>query len=101
MIVFSFAVVIGAVENSFVGSIEESVWSGDIPDVDETTVGVEFADNWVVVAMMVLSDVSSVDITNGEDTEEDSVELERISFVVDKILDEVAVDLGAVEKVCV
>jgi hypothetical protein len=55
----------------------------------------------VVVAMMVLSDVSSVDITNGEDTEEDSVELERISFVVDKILDEVAVDLGAVEKVCV
>jgi hypothetical protein len=42
------------------------------------TVEVECADNGVVAPMMVLTVVSSVDITNGEDMEEYSVELGRI-----------------------
>jgi hypothetical protein len=53
----------------------------------------------VLVATKLLTVVSSVDITNGEDMEEYSVELGRISFVVDKILDEVPVDSVVVEKV--
>jgi hypothetical protein len=47
--------------------------------------------------------VSLVEISDGEDMEEYSVGLEKISFIVEKLFDEVAVDsrLVVVEKVCV
>jgi hypothetical protein len=71
--------------------------------VDVSTVEVEPTKSSVVEEVKLLILVSSVDITNGEDMEEYSVGLEKISFVVEKIFDEVAVDsaLVVVEKVCV
>jgi hypothetical protein len=71
--------------------------------VDVSTVEVEPTKSSVVEEVKLLILVSSVDISNGEDMEEYSVGLEKISFVVEKIFDEVAVDsaLVVVEKVCV
>ncbi len=71
--------------------------------MDVSTVEVEPTKSSVVEEVKLLILVSSVDITNGEDMEEYSVGLEKISFVVEKIFDEVAVDsaLVVVEKVCV
>ncbi len=71
--------------------------------MDVSTVEVEPTKSSVVEEVKLLILVSSVDISNGEDMEEYSVGLEKISFVVEKIFDEVAVDsaLVVVEKVCV
>ncbi len=103
IVVFSVTVAIDTVDNSFACSIEESVWCSDIWGVDVIAVEVNSAKDWVIVLTKEFVMVSLVEIGDAEDMEEYSVGLDKISFVVEKVFDEVTVDsaLVVVEKVCV
>jgi hypothetical protein len=73
------------VDNSFVYPVEEGVWYDDSSDIDATTVEVPI-DN-------VSEDLSAVvDISDDEDKEEYSVEVESCSLVVVKVLVKNSVD---------
>jgi hypothetical protein len=84
-----FNVVTVTVDNWLVCSIEDGVWYDDCSDTDATTVEVR-TDN-------VSEDISAVaDISDDEDKEEYSVEVETCSFVVVKVLVKDSVDFELV-----